>query len=157
MDRDITLTEDFYRFQKNEWRVARVFWVLMGLVLAAAALGLFGRGWLSDKKVASNGVQFEYNKYMRVEKGAELHLQVGQLGGNAKVMINNDYIRKVRIDQVIPQPASVEVKDNKLIYTFSSVQNGLITFYLVPTGTGSQTLEVSVGNARLSAPQFIYF
>jgi hypothetical protein len=156
MDKDIKLAEDYYKFQKNEWRVARVFWSLMAMVLIAAAFGLFGKGLLSDRKVTAHGVQFEYTRFMRVEKGTELHLQVGQLGKNAQVILNNDYIRKVRIDQVVPQPVAVEVKDHKLIYTFSSVQNGLIIFYLIPYEPGSHTLDVTVGKARLKAHQFVY-
>ncbi len=151
------MAEDFYAFQKKEWKAFRVFWMLMGLILAGAALGLFGRGLLSDKTYTANGVQFEYNKFMRVEKGTELLITVGDLGQEAKISINNDYIRKVRIDQIIPEPVSVEIKDNTLIYTFNSIQQGLITFYLVPMKMGSQHLEVSVGNAQMTANQFIYF
>ncbi|ALI98598.1 hypothetical protein [Rufibacter tibetensis] len=157
MDKDISLAEDFYEFQKKEWFAFRVFWVLMAGVLTAAAFGLFGKGLLSDKTVTSNGVRFEYNKFMRVEKGTELLVGVGQGGKIADISINNDYIRKVKIDQVIPQPTSVEVRENKVIYRFSSVQNGFVTFYLIPYKMGSQPLEVTVGKAQLRANQFVYF
>ncbi|WP_210463206.1 hypothetical protein [Rufibacter roseolus] len=157
MEKDITLAEDYYAFQRKEWLVARIFWIAMSLVLAAAALGLFGKGFLSDRTVTSHRVRFEFNKFMRVEKGTELRIHVTPGGQNAQVSFNNDYINKVRIDQIIPEPISVEVKDHRLVYTFSLVQNGFITFFLVPYKTGSQPLDVNVGNARMAVNQFVYF
>ncbi|WP_205500191.1 hypothetical protein [Rufibacter psychrotolerans] len=157
MEKDIKVIESYYEFQRREWKAFRVFWWLMGLVLLAAAFGLFGRGMLSDKTYAAHGTQIEYNKFMRVEKGTELHISVAGAGQGTTISFNNDYIRKVRIDQVIPEPATVEVKDQKLVYTFPSAQNGLITFFLVPHKMGRQRLEITVGPAQLRETQFIYF
>ncbi|WP_125077693.1 hypothetical protein [Rufibacter latericius] len=157
MDKDIKLAEDFYEFQRKEWLVSRIFWIAMGFVLAAATLGLFGKGVLSDRTVTAQGIRFEFNKFMRVEKPTELRIHVASGGKNVQVSFNNDYIRKVKIDQIIPEPVSVEVKDHRLIYTFSSVQNGFVTFFLVPYKIGSQPLEVTVGDARMGVDQFVYF
>jgi len=157
MERDIRAAEKYYAFQKREWRAFRLFWVLMGLVVTAAALGLFGSGLLSDKTYTANGSRIDYNRFMRVAKNTEILIHVNQASRNASVSINNDYLRKVRIEQVVPEPTSVVIKDNKLVYTFSSVQNGFITFYLSPQKMGAHQLQISVNGTQASFDQYIYF
>ena len=39
--------EDFPDFQRRSWRLRRLAWLLMALVLGAGAAGVFGRGPLA--------------------------------------------------------------------------------------------------------------
>ncbi|WP_026461507.1 hypothetical protein [Adhaeribacter aquaticus] len=157
MEKDIRATERYYEFQKKEWLASRVFWVFMSFVLFAAALGLFGKGLLSNKTYNQNNLRIEYNKFMRVEKGTELVIQVADSLTKGEVIFGNDYLKKVRIDQIIPEPESVTVLNNKLIYRFSTVQNGFITFYLIPTKMGAHQLHLTINERNISFDQFIYF
>ncbi len=157
MDKDIRGTEKYYSFQQKEWVAFRIFWIFLSLILLAATFGLFGKGLLSDRTYTSKGVRVEYNKFMRVEKGAELVIHLTDSGENGQISINNDYLHKVRIEQVIPEPVSVKIKNNNLIYTFNPVQNGFIIFYLVPTKMGSHGLTLSIAGEQMCFNQFIYF
>jgi hypothetical protein len=157
MDQDIKLAEKYFAVQKVEWRIFRACWILMGLVLAGAALGLFGKGLLSNRTYAAQGVQITYPRFMRIENETELYIRVNEAGSETVIGINNDYLRKVRIDQVIPEPRSVQVRDNTLIYRFHPVQNGFLTFFLRPQRMGSHPLEITVAGKKLRFHQYIYF
>jgi hypothetical protein len=157
MKRDITEIEKFISQQQKEWLLFRIAWVLMGLVLIAAALGLFGNGPVSKQTYAAHQVHITYQKFLRVDKASEIYIGVPEQGQVTTIGINNDYIQKVNIYQVVPQPAAVELRDNTLIYRFRSVSNGFITFYLSPQQMGSQPLEITVGGNKMRFNQFIYF
>jgi hypothetical protein len=159
MKRDITEIEKFISQQQKEWLIFRIAWVFMGLVLIAAALGLFGNGPISEQTYVAHKVHITYQKFMRADKESELYigLQDQDLGQETTIGINNDYLKKVKIYQVVPQPAAVEIRDNTLLYRFRSVTNGFISFYLSPQHTGSQPLVITVGGKKMRFNQFIYF
>ena len=156
MEKDIRSTEKYYAAQQKEWRAFRVFWILMAFVLVAAALGLFGNGLISKQTYTANSLHVAYDRFMRVEKEVQLHIRVQDLGDGATIGINNDYLKKVRIDQVVPQPAAVTLRDNTLIYRFHPLRNGFITFYLRPQLMGSQRLEITVAGKKMRFQQYIY-
>jgi hypothetical protein len=157
MDRDIRLVEKSYELQRKQWKASRMFWTIMGLVLMAASLGFFGDGPVSKKTYTTSNLQIEYNRFLRIEKATEVHINVKGLGKDPVISINNDYLKKVKIEQVIPEPASVEAENNILTYRFSSIKNGLVTFYLSPQKMGSQKLEFIIDGNKMSFDQYIYF
>ena len=157
MEKDIRQIEKHYSTQQMEWVAFCIFWILMSLVLVATALGLFGNGLLSNKTYTAKGNKIEYKKFMRVEKGTELLVHLNNAGENAKISLNNDYLKKVRIEQITPQPSKVELINNELIYTFSSIQKGFIVFYLIPQKMGSQQLRITIDGHQKSFDQYIYF
>jgi hypothetical protein len=156
VEKDIRSTEKYYAIQKKEWMAFRVFWIVMAFVLVAAAFGLFGNGLISKQTYTTSSVKIDYNKFMRVDKEVQLYIRIQDLGAGAAIGINNDYLKKVRIEQVIPEPASVAVRDNTLIYRFNSLRNGFITFYLTPQLMGSQELEITVAGKKMRFNQYIY-
>jgi len=156
MEIDIRQIEKHYSTQQMEWVALRIFWIMMSLILIATALGLFGDGLLSNKTYINNRNKIEYNKFMRVEKGTELLVHLNNAGENAKISINNDYLKKVRIEQITPEPSKVELINNELIYTFSSIQKGFIVFYLSPQKMGSQQLQITIDGHQINFDQYIY-
>jgi hypothetical protein len=157
MEKDITSAEESFPMEQKEWSLFKPFWIFMGLILVAACLGVFGTGIASQKVHTSHGITLEYNRFLRVKNDAALYVNVKDPGTDFSISINNDYIRKVKIDQVVPEPASVEINNNKLIYKFSSAKFGFVTFFLTPYKMGSQTLEITVNGNKMRFDQFIYF
>lgn len=76
---------------------------------------------------------------------------------NITVTFNGDYINKVKISDVIPEPEEVEIINNKLVYKFNSTDTGTITFFNDPLKMGAQTLHLEVNESKVVIPQYIYF
>lgn len=129
----------------------------MSLLLAAAAGGFFGDGMISERSYSAHNVRIVYDRFMRMDKDTQMYIQVKDLGQQPVIGINNDYLKKVRILQVTPEPASVAIRDNTLVYRFHPVRNGFITFFLSPQQMGSQNLEITVAGKKMRLEQFIYF
>jgi len=156
MKKDIKSVEELYAAQQKEWRAFRWFWSLMACVLLAAVLGVFGYGFISERTYTGAQLQVAYPKFMRVDSDTQLHLRVQDLGQNATVGINQDYLNKVKISQIVPEPVSVALDGNTLIYKFSYVRNGVITFFIDPYKMGSQRLKITVAGEKMSFQQYIY-
>jgi hypothetical protein len=159
MKRDMTEIEKFISQQQKEWFIFRIAWALMGLVLVAAALGLFGNGPISKQTYAAPGLEITYQKFMRVNNESELYIRVQDqdLSRETTIGINNDYLKKVKVFQVVPQPVAVEIRDNTLLYRFRYVSDGFISFYLSPRQMGSQPLELTISGKKVRFNQIIYF
>lgn len=55
--RDLELTEDF-TFEQREWKVQRIAWLIMALLVLLGLLGLFGAGPMSSRNlISSDGLE----------------------------------------------------------------------------------------------------
>ncbi|MBL8699832.1 MAG: hypothetical protein JNK67_15750 [Alphaproteobacteria bacterium] len=63
------------RFQARMWRIERVAWVAMVLVIASGLAGAFGNGWLATQTAASHSGEtlVAYDSLMRWSVEYELH------------------------------------------------------------------------------------
>jgi hypothetical protein len=160
MEKDISSINDDFKIQKIEWPVKRIFWLLMGIFLIAGLLGVFGDsiGLLNEKTIHLSGTTVKYHRFMRVEKKLEMKVKIEDTTiKDCSISLNKNYIDKVQITQIIPDPKEVEINDRKIIYRFNSFHGGTITFYKDPHRMGKQLLELEVNGEKVSVSQFIYF
>lgn len=159
MKKDIPSINKDFKYQRAEWPIARIFWTLVAGVLIYGLLGGFGDGEtvLNRKTLNLSGSHIEYDRYLRVEKNFTIKIFLSDSAQNCSVGFNKDYIDKVQITQVIPEPKKVELKANKIVYTFSTSGAGTITFFNDPLKMGNPHLELEVNGKKASISQFIYF
>src|SRR5688500_11374240 len=50
---------------RSLWRVQRVGWVIMLLLVIGGLLGLFGKGPLAEHQVQTNGLTLDYDRFAR--------------------------------------------------------------------------------------------
>lgn len=98
-------------FQRREWRVERVGWVVIALLLVAAILGVFSNGPLSHTTSADpdGDVEVEYERFVRHMGKAELTVRIGPSAvqdETATVFISRDLIDSMRLEAISPQPES---------------------------------------------------
>ena len=113
------------KFQRRSWGVERAGWVIGALILFAAILGLFGPGPLSKARAASadKRLSVEYHKLEHYQ--APVHLRVAIAGsvatnGQIHLWINRDYLEAVDMEHIDPEPESVEISADRLVYIFKT-------------------------------------
>lgn len=160
--KDLDIEEDI-ELEHTNWKMQRVGWVLMTLLIIAALLGFFGKGGLAivNNKTAGDsetGLEVEYEKFLR--RGAPSELTVSLAGESASVKqirFSKDFFDRVRVEQVIPEPAEVIMEDEGISYYFNlSGNNPQIKFYLKPMKMGNMHLLVQQQNKQVSLSQFVY-
>jgi len=125
--RELQIEEDA-QFQEREWKVERAGWLVMGLVILATLLGLFGRGPLSQAMASGpQGFQVNYERFARNQSPLELRVRLPLQAfseGEARLWIERQYLELFEIEDIVPEPDSVEFGPERVIYIFRVAETG---------------------------------
>lgn len=157
MDKDITSLEKNVSFEKSEWPVLRIGWVLMALFLVAGVLGLFGSGIFSKKVEGDKSLSVTYERYLRYSMQSEIYIQTSELGADSSIWINADYLNKLMITGISPEPESFDQVDGRMRMQFSSRLPSHITLHVQPVKAGGQSMTISLSGKKRIIHQYIYF
>lgn len=152
-------------FQERSWKIQRFGWILMGLAVMGALLGLFGPGPLSSASQGRQGgpLRLEYNRFERFQSPATLHIHLKpgvEKEGAVRVWINHDYLKGVQIRGITPEPDEVEGGPDRLTYLFRVEKSGPpkeITFHLETEQFGLLPGRIGLNTGEeLAFRQWIY-
>jgi hypothetical protein len=136
----LEITQDL-SLQRIEWRVQKVLWVLLAILLLAALLGLLGPGPLSYSSVDGSGFEVRYLRFARWQAPHTLVVATSLPGSETlRISIDRSYLDKMEVQQITPQPATVQLRGDSYLYTFDGDRRSSqtdITFDLQPTSIGS--------------------
>lgn len=161
---DIQIAQDL-AFQERNWALQRIGWGIMLLIILAALAGLFGRGPAAEATAGRKGdpLQLRYERLTRHASPTHLELTIAPGAapeGKARLWLGRDYLRHTRIEQVVPEPESVETQAGGVIYEFkvaNPAEPARIKFDIEPEGYWSRAGEVGLeGRPRLRFNQFVF-
>lgn len=151
--------------ERREWRVQRVGRVLLGFVVVAALLGLFGDGPLADAQVggAADGLTVRYSRFVRQLGERELVIDIPgdpARGDRVELWIDRAYIDRINISDVEPVPESVREGSGRLVFILQLRDPGAslrVRIDYTPKHVGRLRGRVGVGDDNgVSFTQFIY-
>lgn len=161
---DLEINQDLPH-ERLEWRIERVGWAAMALILSAALAGLLGPGPLSSAMAGERGsaLWVEYNRFERYQAPAMLRVHLGPgaaRDGRARLWLSREYVENIELHHIDPEPESVEAGPDLFVYTFNltdPTRPAAVTFHLeankfwrAPVGVGLD------GGPRLNFSQFFY-
>lgn len=116
--------EDDFPLAAIFWRIERWGWALMGLFLAAALLGLLGRGFLSGGRAAApdGSLAVRYERVLRWKTAAPLRISVRAAPpeGRVGLSIGLDYLDGLELRSIIPEPKSLVPREDALALDFDA-------------------------------------
>lgn len=159
----LEIVEDV-KFQKQEWTFERIGWIGMALLILLGLLGLFGDGPISRATQTSpGGLKVTYERFERQTSPSNMQLEFPQeavQNGQLRWWINRDYVERVQIDGIIPNPEQVETTADRIIYTVNAQDaTGPIRIKLNISAEESGNLAGEVGwldGDSLQFSQFIF-
>lgn len=163
-DRGIQIDEDV-AFQRRFRVVQRIGLAVMGLVLAAALLGLLGAaGPLCDGAAQSDGLSVRYPRFGRRLTPSMLEVRVdpSQVRGSVvSLWISAGYLEAMAPARVSPRPRTVAAHGDRALYTFDASRNAptaiRICFELEPRALLRHAGRVGlVSGGELPVATFIY-
>lgn len=119
---DLEINQD-PSFDAREFMVQRAGRAAMAVVVGAALLGYFGAGPLSLTEIRDSAGAFTvtYERFGRRGATTNLTLEIeGGIAQNGKleVWVSSDYLGKMKIDGITPNPDQVAAADGGAVYTF---------------------------------------
>jgi hypothetical protein len=145
------------------WRVQRIGWAAMALVILAGLLGLLGsQGPLTRAQASTTGLSIDYDRFARHGATSSLVAEVepAPQSDTATLWLAREYLDGVEIESVIPDPERTETRDDVVLFTFMAKDRSRparITFNVRPGQYWSEEIRVGVdGGGSLSVRQFIY-
>lgn len=136
-------------FQRGAWVVQRVAWSLFAAIIVAALLGLFGRGLLSSAESSAGGgdLSASYDRVARILTPTTLEVTLPVDGDEVKLWVDRQYLDRMGLQDVHPDPDSVEGSAERWTYTFKPAPDAtelVVIFQLKPQSVGK-------ANAKLGA------
>lgn len=151
-------------FQARQWTAQRVGWAVMALIVLAACVGVFGNGPIADATARSSdgAYRVEYARFARHRAPTSIRvvLQQGAVASEARIAIDRGYADGMQIEQVYPEPESVEVGANEVVYTFKLAAEGTaatVVFSALYEDMGRNGGTVALeGHPPVRLSQFVY-
>ena len=153
------------RFQRREWRVQRFGWLLWAAFIAAGLAGLVGPGPFSTKQAATSDgrlvVEFDRYVHRHYPTQFRLSMQPGdEEEDSVRLHISQPLLDRVRISEIMPEPAAQEVAADGVWYEFSckpGAESVQAVFHIEhdKIGSGTGLLQLADGQP-LSAGFFVY-
>lgn len=130
MDRvagDLQIEQDM-AFQRRDWRVQRIGWAVMVLVVAASTAGLLGSGPLSRGRTEVPGVvSVDYQRFSRFQAPEELRVQVAPAATAApevRLAVDRRFLDGAEIRSILPRPDRVESAGGDVTFVFPLARPG---------------------------------
>ncbi|MGH9162652.1 MAG: hypothetical protein ACRD2X_22010 [Vicinamibacteraceae bacterium] len=123
MERQQRFSQDV-TFQRREWRVQRIGWVLLTLFIAAALAGLLGgSGPLvkASARAPDGTLAVEYDRFVRQEAETALEVQsrfASSTSDELRVWILRPYLDAVTITSITPEPERVVLDEPRTTFVF---------------------------------------
>src|SRR5918998_947773 len=97
-----------------------------------------------------------------MKRVGDLEVAADLKGGEIRLWINREYLKSLQVQEVDPQPDTVEVTPERLVYIFNAKEGSEdrpteVTFELEPDEMGTLAGRVGLdGGASQSFEQFVY-
>lgn len=153
--------EDDIAFQRKAWKVERVGWAVLLLLVILSVLGLFSDGPLSDRRVstADGALQVEYPRFLR--KGARSSMRITLQGApqaSLQVTLEAPFLHAYNVEIIQPHPPLARSERGGLQLTVPADQAGQATVHLTVRAerVGPTHLGIRFDGHHLALWQFIY-
>lgn len=104
--------------QRLWWKIERVAWGVIALVLAAGLLGLFGGG-LSQTTRSGDGILVRFDRVARRGATSELHVRAEPSEHGVIVCVSKSFFDALELEGVYPHPERWGVTDEEVVMKFA--------------------------------------
>ena len=153
------------QFERHWWRIQRIIWSILVLVLLAGVVGLFGHGPLSEATVHPPGsqVQVHYDRLARRETPSLLKLTLEKAvvaSGEVRIHLNRALLDQMELKQIVPPPLSTEPLSDGARFIFQTDptrDSAILCFIENPTVPGFVDGVITIEGAEpVHIRQFVY-
>lgn len=144
-------------FQRRFRRVQKIAWRVLALLPVAAVLGAFGGGLFSGVEASGDGVSVTYDRSARRTVDTELEVSLERARPPVGIALSRTFLDGYDVTEVRPQAQRVTAEAGRLVYAFSALPGGSVSFTLQPKRLGSSRGTVGVtGSPPVRIHQLVF-
>jgi hypothetical protein len=145
-------------FQRAEWAVQRFAAFVFGLLLVAAALGVFGGGLLSRAHVEGGNASVEYERFLRRDRQSSMTIDAAASGDIVIIETAGPLFLNSDIQTLAPQPLREEALPDGVRYVFGSGADSSahVTLRMTPRTAGPLQGTLRVNGTPLDLSCAVY-
>ncbi|AGA10761.1 hypothetical protein CN151_22460 [Sinorhizobium meliloti] len=150
--------EEHRAFQESFWKVERVAWIVFGLTLLAAVLGVTGsRGWLQRQAMTFAGGSVDVPRFSRWEASDTLNASLAGGGNERRLILSPEFFRSFQVEDMDPPPIAAEAGNEGLVYRFRSAsrQPLVLTLHLRAQSPGVVSYRIGMDDEPAQAVRTI--
>jgi hypothetical protein len=153
--------EDDIAFQRKLWRVERVGWGMLVILVLLTLLGLFSKGPLSThQQMSADGhLQLDYQRFLRQGASSSMIVTLqGEPGALLEMVLEAPFFVTYRIDAIHPQPLEAFSEHAGLKLRVRADRDGRasVHFTLRPEEIGTVHHRLRFDSRELKFWQLIY-
>jgi hypothetical protein len=150
--------------QARFWRIQRIGWVVIAVLIVAAMGGMFAGGPLSWAAASDPGnrLRVEYERFMRQDASYRLRVLIAPHTGRVvDLHIGSAFLDAVRIEDIAPQPRSHAVAGDGHVLRFRTAgeeaEPAAVTLTVQPERVGIVSGAIGIaGEPPAQFTQFVY-
>jgi hypothetical protein len=151
-------------FQRREWAIQRVGWVVILFVLIAGLLGaLGGNGWLSHGEAKAGSLALEYERFTRQRRPTSLQVRVdpsSMVAGQVPLWLDQAFLDRIDVERIEPEPVETRAGAGRVVYQVGladAERPGQVTIAYQPADLGVTQIRLGiVGGDTLAIDQVVY-
>ena len=153
INNELAVGEDL-KFQRRWWIFETGVWILFAVIVALDLAGAFGRGPLAKAhaETADGSIATRYERIEGFSTPSTLEIRFGPSAihdGRAQLWVSESLTKTLGNQRVTPQPASSQVGDAGVLYTFTASKlPATVEFALQPLWAGSHFITFRVPGAQ---------
>jgi hypothetical protein len=159
----IELDQDL-SYQRKTWKVERVGWAVMALLVGLALLGFLGSGPFSQARRSdeSGRLSLVYERLSRHQTSTPLTIEVrgDAVAGSLALFVDREFLAGAELEQTLPQPDHVRIAGDRLVFSFRAERASVpvvIVFRLRPVTMGLRHGRLGVeGVGSLDFDQWVF-
>lgn len=152
--------DDDMRHHQLFWRLKRIGWILMALLVFTAFAGYTGGGWSSEREIINEGIAFTYQKIARRSALAKMYIKSDVSGKDTlAISFDNNYMRDIMIESINPEPIETITAGATMTFKFLTNRNeseAEVTFFVRPDKHGNMSFNVTSNGTKVSVKQLIF-
>lgn len=102
--KEIDIKEDI-NHQKLAWKIRKIGFIAIFILVILALSGLFGSGFLSSAEAGNDHMKINFERFIRAGGPAEIKFDLKDFKDSlVSVFINNSYTKNIQIEKISPAP-----------------------------------------------------
>lgn len=144
--------------QKIAWKIQKVCWVIIVVVMLLIAAGVFGNGPLSNVREIKKNITVEYERFSRHKGEIKTTIHLTGVQQHVNVSIPVTYLSAFKLETVFPGSYESKIESGAVLYTFDSGNSTSLTihFFAHPEKSGLIRGNWIVNKAPFQLTHFIY-